>query len=157
MSRIEPGSELEDDEETARREHSYTCQSNINARGEDAKESNTKQADKSGGAAYRARVTHLRRRGAFEEGWQRTPASTQDRKHDIVRDNMKINRYQASKKQKNEDLTPTRYSSAHLDRKHVMAENVWHLGRAMRCNDRSPALLMIRLQIGRLYFKLWSL
>jgi len=54
MSRIEPGSELEDDEETARREHSYTCQSNINARGEDAKESNTKQADKSGGAAYRA-------------------------------------------------------------------------------------------------------
>ena len=89
MSRIEPGSELEDDEETARREHSYTCQSNINARGEDAKESNTKQADRSGGAAYRARVTHLRRRGAFEEGWQRTPASTQDRKHDIVRDNMK--------------------------------------------------------------------
>ena len=86
MSRIEPGSELEDDEETARREHSYTCQSNINARGEDAKESNTKQADKSGGAAYHARATHLRRRDALD-GWQRTPASTQDRKH--VRDGMK--------------------------------------------------------------------
>ena len=34
---------------------------------------------------------------------------------------------QASKKQKNEDLTLTRYSSAHLDRAEVMAENVWHL------------------------------
>ena len=55
MSRIEPGSELEDDEETARREHSYPCQSNINAMGEDAKESNTKQADKSGGAADHAK------------------------------------------------------------------------------------------------------
>ena len=54
MSRIEPGSELEDDEETARREHSYTCQFYINARGEDAKESNTKQADKSGGAVDHA-------------------------------------------------------------------------------------------------------
>ena len=45
---------------------------------------------------------------------------------------------QASKKQTNENLTRTRYSSAHLDRAQVMAENVWHLGRATRrtrCND----------------------
>ena len=31
------------------------------------------------------------------------------------------------KKQNNEDLTLTRYSSAHLDRAEAMAENVWHL------------------------------
>ena len=38
----------------------------------------------------------------------------------------------------------TRYSSAHLDRANVMAENVWHLGRATRYEDRRPpALLMI--------------
>jgi hypothetical protein len=87
LPRIKPDSELEGNEETARREHSYTCPSSINIRGEGGKESNTKQADKSGGAAYHARATHLRRRGAFEHGWQRTPASTQDRKH--VRDDMK--------------------------------------------------------------------
>ena len=86
LPRIEPDSKLEGDEKTARREHSQTCPSNINIRGEDGKESNTKQADKSGGAAYHARATHLRRRDALD-GWQRTPASTQDRKH--VRDGMK--------------------------------------------------------------------
>ena len=86
LHRIEPDSKLEGDEKTARREHSQTCPSNINIRGEDGKESNTKQADKSGGAACHARATHLRRRGALD-GWQRTPASTQDRKH--VRDDMK--------------------------------------------------------------------
>jgi hypothetical protein len=54
LPRIKPDSELEGDEETARREHSYTCPPNINIRGEDGKESNTKQADKSGGAADHA-------------------------------------------------------------------------------------------------------
>ena len=54
LPRIEPDSKLEGDEKTARREHSQTCPSNINIRGEDGKESNTKQADKSGGAADHA-------------------------------------------------------------------------------------------------------
>ena len=54
LSRNEPDSELGADEETARTEHSYTSPSNINTRGEDARESNTEQADKSRGAAYRA-------------------------------------------------------------------------------------------------------
>ena len=35
-----------------------------------------------------------------------------------------------------------------------MAENVWHIGHAARRKDRSPALLVIRLQIGRLYSNL---
>ena len=56
LPRIEPDSELESDEETARREHSYTCPPNINIRGEDGKVSNSKQADKSGGAAYHAQL-----------------------------------------------------------------------------------------------------
>ena len=43
LPRIEPDSELDGDEKTARREHSYACPSNINIRGEDGKESNTKQ------------------------------------------------------------------------------------------------------------------
>ena len=54
LPRIKPDSELEGNEETARREHSYTCPPNMNIRGEDGKESNTKQADKSGGAADHA-------------------------------------------------------------------------------------------------------
>ena len=54
LPRIKPDSELEGNEETARREHSYTCPPNINIRGDDGKESNIKQADKSGGAADHA-------------------------------------------------------------------------------------------------------
>ena len=54
LPRIKPDSELEGDEETARRDHSDTCPSNINIKGEDAKASNIKQEDKSGGAAHRA-------------------------------------------------------------------------------------------------------
>ena len=57
LPRIKPDSELEGNEETARREHSYTCPPNINIRGEDGKVSNSKQADKSGGAAYHAQLT----------------------------------------------------------------------------------------------------
>ena len=46
---------LEGKEETGRRKHSCICPSNI--REEDIKESNSNQADKSGGAAYHAQLT----------------------------------------------------------------------------------------------------
>ena len=37
--------------------HTCTCPSNINIRGENIKESDAKQAEKSGGAAYHAQLT----------------------------------------------------------------------------------------------------
>ena len=51
---IELDSELERD---CRMKHNCTCPSNINIREEDSKESNSNQADKSGGAAYHAQLT----------------------------------------------------------------------------------------------------
>ena len=55
LPRIEPDSELESDEETARRNRGCTCPFNI--REEDSKESNSNQEHKSGGAAYHAQLT----------------------------------------------------------------------------------------------------
>ena len=51
---IELDSELERD---SRMKHNCTCPSNNNIREEDSKESNSNQADKSGGAAYHAQLT----------------------------------------------------------------------------------------------------